>query len=184
MADKAFTQVVFDVLIQDFEFSRGQAIIVTGERGNGSFLEGNRVIVTAVFWENFSFLLAEYICKFSSIFLRDEVEIRLRLRLSRLGRIWRQSGDIDLKDLDISLFEKGLEGDRIDHRHRRGGHNRGRLSSLKGFCLVNSIRFTGFPLYLAANDFPQVPWRENLPGSVTFISPFPLQGCLAKPEAQ
>ena len=77
MADKAFAQVVFDVLIQDFEFSRGQAIIVTGERGNSSILEGDRMIVTAVFWEDFSFLLAEYICKLSLIFLQDEVEVRL-----------------------------------------------------------------------------------------------------------
>src|SRR5271170_2044605 len=38
--------------------------------------------------------------------------------------------------------------------------------------LVNNARRGEFPWYLGARDFAQVPWRQNLPSSISLINLF------------
>jgi hypothetical protein len=72
------------------------------------------MIIAAVFGESFSLFLTEYVCELSMIFLRDETEVGIS---AGVYQFLRQFGNRDLEDLDISLFEQGLERDGVDHRH-------------------------------------------------------------------
>src|SRR5271154_5539768 len=47
--------------------------------------------------------------------------------------------------------------------------------------LINDVRRGEFPLYLGSRDFTQVPWRQNLPSSISLINLFFskfMRGCM------
>src|SRR5277367_2956131 len=37
-------------------------------------------------------------------------------------------------------------------------------------CFINDIGRSGIPLYLGSRDVAQVPWRQNLPSSISLIN--------------